>query len=186
MKTRLKPLPHWALTDLHPAFYDVESVTAIEMVAKLYGKIEQLICDYNMYIDQLNKYVEEFEFGIINDFDEFKCCINKTIRDFIDSIDMKIDLQDEKISNKFNEIDSLINGQNEQITTQDEKIDNQDEIIAQAVNYMQENLSQTINNLFEYHFNNGDFTSTVGINYDEVNERLDISDTLIHAEEEQY
>ncbi len=82
MKTRIKPLPHWCLTDLQPAFYDVESVTAIEMVSKLYGKMEQLICDYNMYIDQLNKYIHEFECGIIKDFNEFKCCITKTINDY--------------------------------------------------------------------------------------------------------
>ena len=33
--TRFKGLPHWCMTGRGPAFYDTESATAIEMVAKL-------------------------------------------------------------------------------------------------------------------------------------------------------
>ena len=45
---RLQPLPQIALTNLQPAFYDVESVTAIEMVSKFYSYLQNLVDDYNV------------------------------------------------------------------------------------------------------------------------------------------
>lgn len=99
MNTRIKPLPHWALTNLQPAFYDIESVTSIEMVAKLYGKMQNLVSDYNKFVDELNMYIDEFEKGIIKDFEDFKECIIKTMNDYIETVDTKINLQDLKIDN---------------------------------------------------------------------------------------
>lgn len=58
----IKPLPHWVLTNNQPAFYDTESVTAIEMVAKLYGKMEELITSCNEQdkkIDEAIKYMTD-------------------------------------------------------------------------------------------------------------------------------
>lgn len=50
----IAPLPHWVLTDLQPAIYDNESVTAVQMVAKLYAKMQELITTYNEFADQVN------------------------------------------------------------------------------------------------------------------------------------
>ena len=186
MKERITPLPHWCLTDLHPAFYDTESVTAIEMVAKLYSKMEYLIEDYNIYIDKINKYVQEFEDGIIKDFAEFKACITKTMNDYIATIDMKINIQDSNIANKFDEIDAIVNNQNSEIASQNTAIENQNQTIQNAVNYMQTNLTETITNLINYYFEQGELTSTVSVSYDEPTERIDILDTLVHAESEEY
>lgn len=94
----IKPLPHWVLADAFPAVYDTESVTAISMVAKLYGKIEELIADYNEFVDDVNRYVEQFEQGMIKDFEEFKSCVMDTMSDFIKTIDMKIVQQDKEIA----------------------------------------------------------------------------------------
>ena len=58
----IKPLPKWVLTNEYPAFYDTESVTAIEMVAKLYGKMEELITTYNEFVDEINKTIADFDF----------------------------------------------------------------------------------------------------------------------------
>lgn len=95
----IKPLPRWVLTNSYPAFYDTESVTAIEMVAKLYGSMEELISDYNTFVDGVNKAIQEFEDGIIEDFESFKECVQKLMSDYIESIDIKMNVQDEKIDN---------------------------------------------------------------------------------------
>lgn len=93
----LKHLPHWVLTDTLPAFYDCESATAIQQTAKLYGKIQELITIYNDFVRDVNRYITEFEDGIIKDFNCFQNCVIKTMNDYIESIDTKIELQDNKI-----------------------------------------------------------------------------------------
>lgn len=94
----VKPLPHWCLTDLQPAFYDTESGSVIQMVARIYPKIEELVASYNSFVDEINRYIDEFESGMIADFDCFKNCIIKTMNDYIETIDTKINLQDAKIA----------------------------------------------------------------------------------------
>lgn len=93
----LKHLPHWVLTDTLPAFYDCESATAIQQTAKLYGKIQELITIYNDFVRDINRYITEFEDGIIKDFNCFQNCVIKTMNDYIQSIDTKIELQDNNI-----------------------------------------------------------------------------------------
>ena len=93
----LQHLPHWVLTDTLPAFYDCESATAIQQTAKLYGKIQELITIYNDFVRDVNRYITEFEDGIIKDFNCFQNCVIKTMNDYIQSIDTKIELQDNNI-----------------------------------------------------------------------------------------
>ena len=93
----LKHLPHWVLTDLQPAFYDCESATAVQQTAKIYAKMQELISLYNEFTNQVNQYITEFEDGIIKDFNCFQNCVIKTMNDYIESIDMKIELQDNNI-----------------------------------------------------------------------------------------
>ena len=54
----IKPLPKWVLTENQPAFYDIESVSAIEMVARLYKKMEELVNNYNEFVDLVNDALE--------------------------------------------------------------------------------------------------------------------------------
>ena len=93
----LKHLPHWVLTDPQPAFYDCESATAVQQTAKIYARIQELITLYNEFTNEVNRYITEFEDGIIKDFNCFQNCIIKTMNDYIATIDMKINLQDDKI-----------------------------------------------------------------------------------------
>ena len=93
----LKHLPHWVLTDPQPAFYDCESATAVQQTAKIYTKIQELITLYNEFTNDVNRYITEFEDGIIKDFNCFQNCVIKTMNDYIESIDTKIELQDNKI-----------------------------------------------------------------------------------------
>lgn len=94
----IKHLPHWVLTDLQPAFYDVESGTSLQQTAKMYGKVQELIDLYNEFVTKVNKYIKDFEDGIIQDFEEFRNCIIKVMNDYIETIDTKINLQDTKIN----------------------------------------------------------------------------------------
>lgn len=98
----IRKLPHWVLTNRNPAFYDMESVTAIEMVAKLYGKMEEMINDYNTFVDNVNQEIENFENDINSNFNCFKNNIIKIMNDYIETIDTKINIQDEKIEEAIN------------------------------------------------------------------------------------
>ena len=148
---RLQPLPQIALTNLQPAFYDVESVTAIEMVSKFYSYLQNLVNDYNSFVTEVNDNIDDFESGMINDFECFRNCIIKTMNDYIESIDIKIGLQDNTIA---------------------EAIENQNSIIANAVDYMKNHIVQTATTVINQAIANGDIQ--VDISYNEPTEELDI------------
>lgn len=95
---RFKGLPHWCMTDTIPSAYDVESKTAIKMVARLYASYEDLVKDYNNYIDELNKTIVDFETGVISDTTTFKETITKIVHDYIKMIDDKVKIQDATIA----------------------------------------------------------------------------------------
>ena len=146
---RIVPLPHWVLTNYQSAFYDDESGTVLQALARIYPKIEELITDYNDYVKQLDSYITDFTNGLINDFDSFKSCIIKTMDDYIESIDTKMSVQDTLIADKFRE--------------QDTNIDN-------AIKYMKDNIIATTNNIINQAIENGDLN--VGFEYDPSDESL--------------
>ena len=98
----IRPLPFWVLTDLQPAFYDSESGTVLQQLSRIYPKIQEVIDRYNDFVREVNRYIDEFENGIIKDFNCFKNCIIKTMNDYIETIDTKINLQDMDIQNAIN------------------------------------------------------------------------------------
>lgn len=158
---RIVPLPHWVLTNYQSAFYDSESGTVLQALARIYPKIEELITDYNNYVKQLDSYITDFTNGIIKDFDCFKNCIIKTMTDYIETIDTKMSVQDSFIANKFNEQDTLIAN----------KFDEQDEKIDNAIQYMKDNIIQTATTIINQAIENGDLN--VGFEYNPTNESLD-------------
>lgn len=169
-----KPLPHWCLTDLQPAFYDTESGTALQMIARIYPKIEELITNYNSFVDEINRYIDEFESGIIADFDCFKNCIIKTMNDYIQTVDTKINLQDKNIADAIERQDRVIA----------DAIARQDAIIDEAVNYMKTNLVSTVNDLFAQAVANGDITAELVVTYNEPAESLTLSIQATNNESE--
>ena len=94
----IKPLPYWVVPNTLPGFYETEGATAIQMVARIYGKIQDLIEDYNKFVDQVNQHIEEYETNINQSFDCFKNNIIQTMNDYIETIDNKINIQDDKIA----------------------------------------------------------------------------------------
>lgn len=164
-KYHVRPLPNWVLTNLQSAFYDSESGTVLQQMARVYSKIEELIATYNEFVCEINRYIKEFEDGIIKDFECFKNCIIKTMNDYIETIDMKINLQDLKISEAIERQDNTIA----------EKFNSQDEIIQNAVDYMKNNLVSTLTVLFNQALENGDIHVNLVTTYREDTESLTLS-----------
>lgn len=96
---RIDLLPAWTLTDLQSAFYDSESATVLQQMAKVYAKIQELLNDYNAFVNETNNTIIKFQSGIITDFNEFKNCIIKTMNNYIATIDTKVTNQDTQIAN---------------------------------------------------------------------------------------
>lgn len=168
----VRPLPNWVLTNLQSAFYDSESGTVLQQISRIYPKIEELINIYNDFVCEVNRYIEEFEDGIIKDFECFKNCIIKTVNDYIETIDTKINLQDLKISEAIERQDQAIA----------DKFQSQDAIIEDAINYMKTNLIQTLSNLFNEALQNGNIRANLVTNYDSETESLTLS--LVATESE--
>ena len=85
-------LPKWVLPNNYPAFYDSESATAIEMVAKLYGAMKTLIEEHN------------------TNSEEWKNTIDAAIEFMKDNLDESIvkSIEDMKNSGELN--DSILSG----------------------------------------------------------------------------
>lgn len=96
---RIDLLPKWTLTNFQPAFYDSESATVLQQMAKVYAKMQELLNDYNSFVDEINTSITDFESGITGNFEEFKNCIISTMNNYIETIDTKINLQDTEIAN---------------------------------------------------------------------------------------
>lgn len=148
---RIDLLPHWTLTNFQPAFYDSESATVLQQMAKVYAKMQELLNDYNSFVTEINTTITDFQNGLLADFDCFKNCIISTMNNYIETIDTKINLQDLNITNKFEE---------------------QDQVIANAVDYMKNNIVQTATSVINQAIENGDLL--ISIDYDEPTEALNI------------
>lgn len=162
LKYHIRPLPYWVLTDLQPAFYDSESGTVLQQLSRMYPKIQEIINRYNDFVRDVNRYIEEFETGIIKDFECFKNCINKTMIDYIESIDMKVNIQDRTIAEAIERQDKAIS----------DKFDEQDTAIANAINYMKDNIVTTTTNIINQAIENGDIN--ISIEYNSTLESLNI------------
>ena len=126
---RIDLLPAWTLTDLQPAFYDSESATVLQQMAKVYAKMQELLNDYNAFVNETNNTITKFQSGIITDFNEFKNCIIKTMNDYIATIDTKVNNQDTQIAN--------------------------------AINYMKDNLVESVTTLFNQALQYGDIIANL-------------------------
>lgn len=93
----LQKLPNWVVTNKFPAFYDTESLTAIEQTARLYGATNKLIESYNTFVSLVDDALLEFDEKYQQDKNVFELDIRQTIQDFFDSVETQLQLQDAKI-----------------------------------------------------------------------------------------
>lgn len=78
----MQMLPKWVLPSAYPSVHDIESFTAVEMVAKVYGAMNALIADYNKFADTVNQTMENFTETEADARKEFEENITKVMRQF--------------------------------------------------------------------------------------------------------
>ena len=105
----IERLPHWIIPNKIPAFLEGESGTAIEMVAKVYGKTNELIADYNEFVDAINTHIEDFENSVEKNYELFTVSIRQEFQDFIDLIELKMQSQDKEIEDAINYMKKNLN-----------------------------------------------------------------------------
>lgn len=81
-------LPPWVETGLQPAFYDRESGTVLQQVARMYHKVNQLIRNFNELSKETKETVEDYILRF-NDLKDF-------VDDYFDNLDVQ-----EEINNKL-------------------------------------------------------------------------------------
>lgn len=94
-------LPKWVLTNPRPSIYDSESATAIEMTAKLYQAMTDVIDDYNKFVENVEKNISQFEQETNKDIQEFTVSLRQEFQDFIDVVEMKLQEQDKEIKEAY-------------------------------------------------------------------------------------
>lgn len=86
----MNKLPKWVIPDTHPALFDTESATTIEMTAKLYGAMNGLIEDYNNFVERVDANIEAFKTSTEKDLEVFETALRQEFQDFIDVVNLKI------------------------------------------------------------------------------------------------
>lgn len=86
----MQRLPKWILNHRFPSVYDSDSKTVIEQTARVYGAMNDLIDQYNEYVEKLNNEITEFETGVTDTESCFRNNIVKIMNEYIESIDNKI------------------------------------------------------------------------------------------------
>ena len=93
----IKLLPKWCLTGTRPAIYDIDSGTAIEQTALIYAKMNELIEEYNVFVDEVNKSVEDFILNSNTSYEEFRIGMEQKFNDFVKVVELKLKGQDQYI-----------------------------------------------------------------------------------------
>ena len=104
MLKRIENLPNWCLVNKNPAFYDTESATVLEETSKIYGKMQELVNDYNAFANEVNTKISEFITSTNEDQECFKTEITKIMEDYISMIDEKIKRLDYEVTSQLNEL----------------------------------------------------------------------------------
>lgn len=144
---RFKLLPHWCITTLKSAFYDMESLTAVEQTGRLYKTIQDLIEDYNKYVDEINSTINEFITSADKDQTAFEDKINKIVHDYIAMMDTKIAHQDREIE--------------------------------EAIQYMKDNLSESVASLVTEMKEQGELSEAILGSLNELEPRMTNAETKI-------
>lgn len=129
---RIPQLPHWCLTDLNPAFYDTESLSVVEQTARLYGKMSELVSEYNNFANEVNKTIVDFVTGVNTDQEEFEKSINDLVHNYIILIDSKIAHQDRVIEENITYIRNNISAGITQIINEMKENGEFDDAITEA------------------------------------------------------
>ena len=95
-------LPKIYLHDNKYTFYDMDAKTMLELASTLHGAMNALIADYNAFVDNTNKLLEDFMNDANADREVFETAMRQEFQDFIDIIDLKMQEQDGTIADAVN------------------------------------------------------------------------------------
>lgn len=62
----IKPLPHWVLTENNFAFYDTEAVTVLELLSKIYGKIDEVVSVVNLQDSEIEDAIKYMKTNLVS------------------------------------------------------------------------------------------------------------------------
>lgn len=85
----LPKLPHWVFTDTRPAFYETESLTAVQMVARLYNFTQEQTDKLNDYCKHVDTFVSDYKSFMEKDIEAFKIAIEQKFGDFTEVLNTK-------------------------------------------------------------------------------------------------
>lgn len=98
-------LPKWYLNHNRPTFYDTDAGTILELAGNLHGKMNEIIDDYNKFVDNVTERLTIYEQDTTQDFELFKTGIRQEFQDFIDTVDIRIQHIESNVSSDY--IDEL-------------------------------------------------------------------------------
>lgn len=98
-KHEKEKLPKWVVANKYPAFFDMESMTAIEQTARLYGAVQDLIESFNTFVSLVDSDLTNFNEEYQHNNEVHEVSIRQLIQDFFDSVETALQLQNSKISN---------------------------------------------------------------------------------------
>lgn len=137
----IKPLPSWAIINRFPAFYEGESLTAIEQTARIYGKINELINTYNRFVTENNAELTELEAQVQKDL---SCAIRTIINltdSYITQVELRLGHQDRKLDEAYKSFTTDITATVDAIIREMKEAGELDETILNALD--------ALNNKFE-------------------------------------
>lgn len=93
----MQKLPAWVVANKYPAFFDLESNTAIEQTARLYGAVNTLIENYNTFISVVEEEITTMIEQYALDNETHEVAVRQIMQDFFDSVETSLQLQNSKI-----------------------------------------------------------------------------------------
>ena len=86
----MKEFPKFKVKDSEGTFYDADSVTMLEVASKLYGKMNEIITEFNALAEHVNSVIDQFNTTYKADQEAFESSMRQELQDFMDVVDMKI------------------------------------------------------------------------------------------------
>lgn len=90
----MKQLPYWYLTNPRPAVYDSESGTVVEMTAKLYKAMQEMVEEHNSFSSEITEQIEKLKTETDLSTETFITCIQNIVENHIKSVETKLHKQD--------------------------------------------------------------------------------------------
>lgn len=87
----IEKLPKWVVPTSSPFFDDSESGTGIEMVGRIYKKINEIVDNYNEFIKNVTEGNDEFKNEVREASRVFAVALRQEFQDFIDTVSLSFE-----------------------------------------------------------------------------------------------